>query len=119
MRQLACAVVTDENGRVLLGLREDFEVWSLPGGHLELGESPEEAARREVREEAGIEIELGGLIGRYERRAPFGDAVSFAFVGRVVSGTPEPDGIETLDVNWFHPSALPSTDAVVEQAADP
>ena len=53
------------DGLVLLILRR-FEPnkgrWTLPGGLLELGEAPEEAARREVREELGIEVELEGVL---------------------------------------------------------
>jgi len=52
------------NGAVLL-IRRKFEPnkgrWSLPGGLLEVGEDPAEAARREVREELGLEVEMEGL----------------------------------------------------------
>jgi ADP-ribose pyrophosphatase YjhB (NUDIX family) len=107
VRQTACLVVTDDVGRVLLGLREDFEVWSLPGGHVEPGETHEQAARREGREETGVQVGTLELIGQYERDAPFGGAVTYAFAGRLVTGTPAPDGVETLDVGWFDPRSLP------------
>ncbi len=51
----AVVAVTDECGRILLQKRRDV-LWGLPGGLLELGESTEEAARREVWEETGLEI---------------------------------------------------------------
>ena len=52
------AVVTDDAGRVLLQHRSDGR-WGLPGGLMELGESCEDTARRETREETGLA--LGGL----------------------------------------------------------
>lgn len=48
-------VVLDEDGRVLLG-RNDRDEWELLGGRLESGESPDEAVRREIREEAGLDV---------------------------------------------------------------
>lgn len=65
LRVAAYAVVTDESGRVLLahwhqGARA---AWTMPGGGLEPGEAPEDAARREVFEETGYLVELDGVIG--------------------------------------------------------
>jgi ADP-ribose pyrophosphatase YjhB (NUDIX family) len=56
------AVVRDDTGRVL---RADDELWELPGGRIEIGESASAAAVREVAEEAGADIELTGLSGVY------------------------------------------------------
>jgi mutator protein MutT len=52
----AGALVLDGEERVLLQRRIDDGTWDLPGGALELGESAEEAVRREVREETGLEV---------------------------------------------------------------
>ena len=46
--QTACAVIRDGDGRVLLTQREDYEVWCLPGGHVEDGESLATAAKRDT-----------------------------------------------------------------------
>ena len=62
------AVVWD-GGRVLLERRGQPPAqgwWSLPGGLIELGETAEDAVRREVREECGIEVEVGPLFGLFE-----------------------------------------------------
>ena len=47
------AVIRDEAGAVLLQLRGDFKIWGLPAGGMELGESVQDAVRREVYEETG------------------------------------------------------------------
>ena len=54
----AAAVITDEEGKVLLlnHLLRPFSGWGLPGGFVNAGEQPEEAIRREIREETGMEI---------------------------------------------------------------
>ena len=57
----ACAAVID-NGKILLTKREDFEVWCLPGGHVENGESMAQAAVRETLEETGLVVELSHLV---------------------------------------------------------
>jgi 8-oxo-dGTP diphosphatase len=66
---VACvgAVVHDGAGRLLL-IRRGHEPhrgsWSLPGGRIEAGESPEQAVVREVREETGLEVRPGPVVGR-------------------------------------------------------
>ncbi|MER7893559.1 NUDIX domain-containing protein [Micromonospora sp. NPDC094482] len=57
--------VRDAHGRVLLIHRTDNELWSLPGGGQEIGETVAETAVRETREETGVEVEVVGLVGVY------------------------------------------------------
>src|SRR5262245_19260618 len=59
------AVVTDEAGRILLVHKTDNDLWALPGGGMDLGESIVDAAVRETKEETGIDIEVTGLVGVY------------------------------------------------------
>ncbi|MFI7119677.1 NUDIX hydrolase [Amycolatopsis sp. NPDC049868] len=59
------AFIQDDEGRILMIRRTDNDLYSIPGGQLELGETLSEAAVREVREETGIECEVTGVIGLY------------------------------------------------------
>src|SRR5258708_6102135 len=58
-------VVVVDAGRLLLVHRTDNDRWALPGGGHELGESIEDTAVREVKEETGINVEVTGLVGLY------------------------------------------------------
>jgi ADP-ribose pyrophosphatase YjhB (NUDIX family) len=66
----AAGVVLDDRGRILLirrGKAPDLGEWSIPGGAVELGESIEEALRREIREETGLDVAVGPLLEIFER----------------------------------------------------
>jgi ADP-ribose pyrophosphatase YjhB (NUDIX family) len=98
----ASAAIFDERGRVLLVLER--EEWAYPGGRLEPGETPEQAAVREAREEAGVEIDLGDLICTREWPDSF---VLHVFAATIADGEPHaPSGVR--EVGWFDPAELPS-----------
>ncbi|MER7048826.1 NUDIX domain-containing protein [Streptomyces jumonjinensis] len=61
----ASAVVTDEQGRILLQRRRDNDLWALPGGGMDMTDSLPGTAVREVREETGLDVEITGLVGTY------------------------------------------------------
>ncbi|SCK32577.1 ADP-ribose pyrophosphatase YjhB, NUDIX family [Streptomyces sp. WMMB 714] len=61
----ASAVVTDEEGRILLQRRTDNDLWALPGGGMEMTDSLPGAAVRETKEETGLDVEITGLVGTY------------------------------------------------------
>lgn len=109
------AVVTDEDGRILLVNRVDNGLWALPGGGMELGESIEDCAIREVREETGLDVEITGLIGVYtnprhvieysdgEVRQQF----SLCYATRLLGGTLAHDD-ESTDLQWVHLTDIPA-----------
>jgi 8-oxo-dGTP diphosphatase len=69
---------------VLIERRNPPFGWALPGGFVDVGETVEAAAVREAREETGLAVELGPLLGVYSdpARDPRGHTVSIVFVGR-------------------------------------
>ncbi|QHA91853.1 NUDIX domain-containing protein [Bacillus sp. N1-1] len=62
---VAGAMVFDTENRLLLQLRTDSESWGLPGGFMDLNESVQETARREVLEETGLVLKEMSLFGIY------------------------------------------------------
>ncbi|MEJ1200168.1 MULTISPECIES: NUDIX hydrolase [unclassified Streptomyces] len=61
----ASAVVTDDQGRILLQWRRDNDLWALPGGGMDMTDSLPGTAVREVKEETGYDVEITGLVGTY------------------------------------------------------
>ena len=102
-------LVFDDAGRILVQRRYDFDWLGLPGGALEMGESLRDGARREVREETGLDVEIERLVGvfshpDYNLHYPNGDLVqqwSVCVVARPVGGTLRADGNETLELDWL------------------
>ena len=111
---VAVAVI-NENGELLLQKRKDG-AWGVPGGFIELGESTEEAGRREVLEETGLEIgklELGGVFSGKQHfvKLPNGDEfypITIAYISKdIKGGVLQADGEETTEAKFFNVSALP------------
>jgi 8-oxo-dGTP diphosphatase len=90
-------VIPRQDGKVVLIRRanEPFRGrWALPGGFVDVGETVEQAAIREIEEETGLQIELERLVGVYSdpERDPRGHNVSVAFFARPLDGSREPRG---------------------------
>jgi 8-oxo-dGTP pyrophosphatase MutT (NUDIX family) len=111
----AAVLPRHDDGRILLVRIIDTDQWALIGGAIEPDESPHEAAVREAREEAGVEVTLGPILGviggpAFRITYPNGDETSYVstvFDARVTGGTLRADGDETSDVGWFDPAHLP------------
>lgn len=78
MRVAAYAVIRGDDGRVLLAHWNEGgrSGWTMPGGGLEAGEDPEDAARREVREETGYRVRVDGLLGIHSQVIPEAHRIS-------------------------------------------
>jgi A/G-specific adenine glycosylase len=106
--------VLDGRGHVLLG-RRGIEphrgLWDTPGGFTRPGESLEDCVRRELREEAGIEVEVGRLITTLpDVYGSDGEETVNAFYEcRLAAGEPRPDD-DVAELRWFAPGDLPAGD---------
>ncbi|MFA6486215.1 MAG: NUDIX domain-containing protein [Candidatus Magasanikbacteria bacterium] len=78
------AVIFDKQGRSLWCLRRDYDLWNLPGGGMEYGETPQEAIIREVKEETGVIVKVERLAGVYYKTGD--DAIVFSFVCKIIKG---------------------------------
>ncbi len=101
---LGADCVVRNGNDILLLKREDFRVWTIPGGGTEAGESPAETAIRETREETGVEIAIDDLVGVYTYARA--DGLLFLYTGHPTGGAPH-TSVESVDVGYFPPEAIP------------
>jgi ADP-ribose pyrophosphatase YjhB (NUDIX family) len=97
-------IIRDEKNRVLLVLRQDYDLWNLPGGGLEKGESPWQGVVREVKEETGLDVEIVRLAGIYSK--PDRDEVVFSFECKMVGGEIVLNE-EAKDIQYFALQEIP------------
>ena len=108
LHTLAFALILNGSGHVLL-VRHNYEghFYALPGGAIEPGELPQEAAVREIREELGVEARILRLLSlnsfvledRYQ---------AHVFLAEITHGVPTcPTTGEIAEVGWFDPTQLP------------
>jgi ADP-ribose pyrophosphatase YjhB (NUDIX family) len=107
------AFIQDAAGRLLMIRRTDNDLYAVPGGAQEVGETVAQAVVREVREETGITVEVTGLIGVYSDPAhviAFSDGevrqeFSLCFRARPIEGEPRTSS-ESKEVLWVEPAEL-------------
>jgi ADP-ribose pyrophosphatase YjhB (NUDIX family) len=129
-------VIPDDEDHILLIHRTDNKYWSIPGGGMEPGESVHEAAKREVKEETGIDCEVTALVGVYSNPrhvAAYDDGevrqeFSICLVGRLISGSlqtstesSEVRFVPTADISTYeiHPSIRMRISRYLENRAAP
>ena len=103
--RIAVSALIFEEGRVLLARRRDIDWWNLPGGGMEVGETVDEALRREVAEETGLEVEVEQLVGVYSK--PQKQEIVLTFRCHITGGTLTATE-ETRECRYFAPEALPT-----------
>jgi 8-oxo-dGTP diphosphatase len=109
------AILVDPAGRLFLSkrgphARNEKGLWEFPGGSVEFGEKLADALKREMREEFGIEIEVGELLDVVDHILPAEGQhwISPTYICRILSGTPqirEPE--KCSEIGWFQLDEIP------------
>jgi len=126
LKPAVAVAVFDAAARLLLVKRRDSGYWAMPGGTMELSDSVESCARREVREEAGLDVAITGMIGTYtdpatiiaysdgEVRREFSILLAASPINAMSETLAHDD--ESTDVQWVSLDALPRYPMVAAQA---
>ena len=105
--------IFNDEGEVLLQRRGDTNTWEFPGGAIELGETPEMAAIREAKEETGLDVEVGRIIGTYTdcdfvyRNGDQAQSIVIAYELKIIGGDLVCDNKETIGLNYFSLDNMP------------
>ncbi|WBW94720.1 NUDIX hydrolase [Oceanirhabdus sp. W0125-5] len=111
----AGVIIVDEKNRVLLQRRTDNNKWSIPGGCMELGETTEETAKREVFEETNLVVEGLSLFNVYsgeEQHWIYPDRnevyfINIVYITNRFNGTMKVDGVESKELKFFEIDKFP------------
>jgi len=121
------AAVIERDGQILICQRKSGRhalKWEFPGGKIELGESPQEALARELREELAIDARIGDELHRQQVRYGSGPVLRLSFF-RVTEFSGEPLNLQFEQIVWADRWTLPDYDflegdvAFVKQLAQP
>lgn len=109
------AAVIERDGQILIGQRRregrHALKWEFPGGKVEPGETPEEALRRELREELEIEADIGDAIKTIRHQYPGRSPIEIVFF-RVRQFTGDPQNLVFEQIEWTPRNTLPGYDFV-------
>jgi 8-oxo-dGTP diphosphatase len=119
IRPAVAAAVFNDHGQILLQKRKDVNRWGLISGHVEFGESVEEAMLREITEETGTQAQLVRLIGVYS--SPLSQTYHYTdktiqyittyFEARLQNELTENfSNEETAALQFFHPDQIPANE---------
>lgn len=109
----AGCIIEDSKGRFLLQKRADCNKWGFLGGMIELGESAEEAAIREIKEESGLDVEITSLYGVYSKyfdecaNKDKTQSVVIVFRANIVGGDLIDSNEETKELRYFSLDEMP------------
>lgn len=106
-------VIANENNEILLEKRSDNQLWGLPGGLLELDDTIQSAAIREVKEETNLDVILDRFIGVFSnpfmrwKEADYAKVFTFAFTAKIVGGELKINDDESTELKYFGYEELP------------
>jgi ADP-ribose pyrophosphatase YjhB (NUDIX family) len=108
------AVIYNENGKLLL-IQEAKEScrgkWFFPGGRLNIGESIIDGIHREIKEEAGIKVELSGILYIDQKSTEINDRMRIVFSGKALSEkVKESEDSHSIGASWFGINEIDSLD---------
>lgn len=109
----AGCIIFDNAGRLLLQKRCDCNQWGFLGGMVEFGESVEEAAVREVKEESGLDVEVTALFGVYSKyfaeyaNGDKAQPIVHLFKSKIIGGNLIDKNEETMDLKFFDLDNIP------------
>ena len=97
------ALILNEKNEVLLTKRHDLQIWVFPGGGINVAreESPEQAIKREVKEETGIKIKINRLAAVYLTDHPLRRGLNLFFLARKIAGKLKEQKGEVLEARWI------------------
>lgn len=119
---LVAAAVVLRDRRVLLTQRKQGThlagAWEFPGGKVEPDEDPKVAVARELREELGVEVEVGDIVDVTFHRYPEKSVLLLFYAARLADGSPEPRPLDVADLTWsaagdLRDEAFPPADVAV------
>jgi ADP-ribose pyrophosphatase YjhB (NUDIX family) len=130
------AIVTDASGAILMVHKTDNDLWALPGGGMDLGESITQTVSREVKEETGLDVEVTGIVGIYtdpghvmayddgEVRQECSVCLTTRLLGGTLTTSSETSEVgfvlpESLDILQIHPSMRLRIDHYLEDRPKP
>jgi mutator protein MutT len=105
--KVATGVIVPLDGGIILvrrAIQPSYGRWVFPGGYVDRGETPEAAAIREAREEAGLDVKLTRLVGLYAY--PGNSVILTVYAGEATGGSLQIDD-ESLEIRAFPPAHIP------------